>query len=411
MAKNTLALSAAILVFAASLGLKAQTRDTASVELNLKVFELAREGRLDDAIPVAKQVVDMQRRSGVASRNLATALENLSQLLISRFAIKERNSDERSADGKAAEECLVEALSAANRDAATALEQHVSIRNSLAAHLDNFRPIVSTGPSGFDRDSREKYGTIKRANYRERTEQARKLFEESIRISTHAGDPGSPVLALSLFKKGEFELANSELESAAELFEKCITVIQKSDGAKSRELLPPLRSYAKLLAATGQDEKAMDAISHIVRISGETTKYPKDLPNLTNRSPKAFTVETSAGVDAGTRAARQEAELKARHSAVLAGNTPNAALGTSTQNFEYYQRLNNTAIVPYFVRVVVDAQGKVSEADCFSCDELNKTKVERLARDWQFRPYTRDGVSLSMNGYITINVITDLVRS
>ncbi len=396
-----------VFIFAA-VSAYSQERASQALEMNAEVIDLVREGQIDKAIPIAVRVVDIQRKENNV-RNLVNALENLSQLYIMRSNSPAAQASRRQNDLQSAEAALKEALAKARGSDQIALQQQAELRSSLASLLYKFIPPPANLNVSFDKQSREKYEGLKRAIFNERTSEARKLLEEAIALSSVKD--GEDILAMALYHRAEFELAVSEIETALGLYERCIALITEKYGNKSGDLVIPMRSYLIALSATGQDDKAMDVLSEIVRITGQTAAFPKDLVNLSNRSESSFSVGIGGDLERGKRSSKENAELRGRRNVtdvVAAGGSPVAAsIANSTLHREYYEEFGSIRIVVLAVRVEIDGSGKVIKAEMLSDDPGNKKAAEETVLGWRFRPFTSGGQAGKVTGYVMVSILTD----
>ena len=390
-----------------------------SLTLNKQVAESFQKGDYDSAISMAEQLVKIERDSKpVKSANLATALENLAQIKFARYS---RNSGdinspgnnkkdlkglvERSqADAKDAEAKYREALSLVQGGSADANAQIASIKTNLAWLLYNFFPFDANLPVAFDKLSRDKFDALNKARVLKRVNEAERLYHDVLTSTGDAAGSFSDQQLLALFNIAEFESAMGKFEQAIPHYEKCIESTEKKYGKKSQSLVQPLQSYSKVLAATGQDDAAFEAISRLVRVTGKTAQMPKTMLNLSMRSDDAFTSTNSPDVEERAKANSERAGMSSRGGIILSGATGEyagtSAQATSTFGKQYYDTNRAIRVVRVLVSVSVDEKGKVFEAKALTGDSENRTAAEKRVKGWSFQPYQSSGKPGKLKGYV-----------
>lgn len=393
-------------------------------KLNARLGELYQKGDLNAAIPVAEEIVAIERRSVPSSvRNLTNALENLSQVKLDRF--KRSMAELRSSEMKP--EAAVETVKLVRQDAAEteahlreAIDlskgtvsdpsQPVNLRSNLAWLLYNYVPAESDHKLGFDKDSRDRFEMQQREIYTKRFEEARAHYSEAVRIGRAIG--GTTSIAIE-FKLAEFESAVGNFEAALPLYAKVVGDAEALFGRKDPQLLLPYEAYLKLLVATKQADLAFDVLTKIVGVSGKTAEYPKTLLNVTYRAHKAFAPVNSKRVEDDARANKEQAELSGRgvvaRTAAAGGDVAGATLAVSTSGKNFYDTLASKGIRTrrILVRVDVDESGGVAAAEGMSNEKVLNETAEAAVKQWRFRQLSIDGKPSSFSGYAEVTVLSN----
>lgn len=396
-----------------------------SQKLSVRLGELYQAGDLDAAIPVAEEIVAIERRSSASTKiDLRTAIESLGQLKLDRFKrslseLRDPTIDqERSkalvamfrTDAGQAETHLREAieLSASTNDDAM---KAINVRSKLAWLSYNYIPADPDPSFGFDKDSRDKIELRQRATYVGRYDQARRLYTDSRDIADRSGDPAASIRANFLL--AEFEVAMGNLEAAIPLYEKIIADSERLLPRRSPDLLAPYDAYLKVLVATGQEDKAFDILSKIVMVTGRSAEYPKTLLSLTRRAERSYAPVNSLRVEEEAKKVKAERELAGRsivaRVSAAGGDAPAAALANSVDGRSYYETLAAKGIRLKSVIVVVELgeDGKAITANANSTDKALRETAEAAVRDWTFRPLVVDGKPAKLKGYAEVSILSN----
>jgi len=392
-------------------------RPTRSQELSRSVAELYQNGKYDEAIPIAEEIVELERKAATV-RNLVSALENLAELKIARFkrliaefnagtiepnAIKDSLA-KLNGGAESAEKNLREAIELADRDAIGPAEQRAAIRSNLAWLLYHFQPNDPELVIAFDKTGRDKFEMRSRARYQKRIGEAANLYRQASKIAQEA-DPKSNTALLTTYKFAEFALANGDLEDAIQLLETSIADVERIYGPKSASIVQPLELYIKALTATGQDDLAFDALSRLVRVTSKSAEISKDLVNISYRADKVFAPVNSSSVEASATANKETATLSGRSATF--NSSFEAMLAVSTHGRQLYNGAFPANINKIPVRVLVDETGKVVEAEAAIADKDLKRDAEKAVMDWKFKPFTSAGKPRRMKGYVVCTFFTD----
>ncbi len=391
-----------------------------SRDLNQTVTELYNAGNYDEAIPIAEQIVALERKQTAASaKNLVNALENLAQIRVSRFKQTSvaLGSDSRTPqdaksnleklrnDADSSETNLREAIRIADAAPAAFREQRIVMRNSLAWLLYNYQPPDPDVSIGFDKNSRDRFSMRAQARFSKRIDEASALYSEASKISSADQTKDDNAGLITLFNWAEFALAMGDLENALDRFERCIAEVEVRYGKTSQNLIPLLDSYMKALAATGQEDLAMEMVSRKVRITGKSAGMPKTLLNISFRAERPFAPTNASSVENAARANKERATLSAPNAA--GGASVDAIISGSTLARQYYDLSGTKRVTKVIVGVVVDEAGKVTEAEAMTADKEKKKDAEIAVKEWRFRPLVVGGQPRILKGYVEAIIFSD----
>lgn len=392
---------------------------TESHRLNQTVAALYQSGKFDEAIPVAEEIVELERKAG-GTKNLVSALENLAEIRVARFKLLMAEFNARTVepnavkaaltklrtDPESAEAALREGIKVADAGASDLQEQRVAMRNRLAWLLYHHFPNDPEVVIALDKNGRDKFEMRSRARYLKRTGEAESLFEQASKISAEIG-PNSNAGLLTAYKYAEFALATGNLENAISLLEKCIADVERVHGKRSPSLILPLELYARALTASGQDDLAFEAVSRLVRVTGKSAAMPKSLVDISLRADKAFAPINSSHVESNASANKAWATLSGRSATLNASF--DAMLAVSTHGRQYYDATGPIGIRKVPVQVLVDEAGKVLEAEAVITDNALKLDAEEAVRGWKFKPFSGGGLPRKIRGYVVCTLFIDRV--
>lgn len=377
------------------------------------------QGKLDEAIPVAEKIVKLEReKKSPNQQNLLTSLENLSQLKSERFKQtlaelvspdlkpdKVRNLLEKMRkDGTENEVIYREALALGENNPNIPKEQITGIKNNFAWLLYKYFPNQANLPVGFDKLSKDQFDSLNRSRFYERINEAEKLYNEALKMSETAFGADNDITLLSLYNFAEFNLAKGNFEAAINQYKRFINVIEKKYGENSKDLVPPLESYVKILIATNQNDLVMDVISRIVRITGKSKQVPKSLLNISLRSDKSFETINSPLVEQRQRSNSDRVYMSRQGSLITSGVTGEsfgiASISGSTFGKSYYDNPQAVKIIRIPVRIVIDENGNPIETEAMTDDKEFKISAEKNVIQWKFRPFMIDGKPMKITGYV-----------
>lgn len=387
--------------------------------LNQQISTLYQQGKLDEAIPLAEQIVRIQREQKSSNpQNLITSLENLAQIKLTRFkqaltelAAPDINpntikglTEKIQKEGKEIENIFRESLSLAENNGKILPEQIIGIKNNLAWLIYNYFPPDVNLPVGFDKQSKDKFDSLNKSRFYKRINEAELLYTEAVKNSENAFGAENEITLLSIYNLAEFQLAMGNFERAIPQYEKCIATVEKKYGKNNQNLLLPFESYLKALIATGQEEPAFEALSRIVQITRKSAQFPKTMLNISLRADKAFVTVNSPSVERLAQENKEKAEMLSRNTILRSGATQEIAnvitMSNSTFGKQYYDESTSTRLIRIPVKVVVDESGKVIEAEGLTKDEDYKIAAEKTVKEWKFEPFTVNGKASKLSGYV-----------
>jgi tetratricopeptide (TPR) repeat protein len=406
-----------------STGLEAQSE---SEKLNVRVGEFYQKGELDAAIPLAIEIVAIERRrTPILAANLTNALESLGRLKLDRVKrslaeLRKPDLDQQAAmatlallrrDAAESADHFREAITLSG-DSKSNIQQAISLRTKLAWLSYNYIPADTNTKFGFDKDSRDKLELRHRAIHIQHFEDARKFYREALDIAERSDNTAAALGAR--FSLAEFESAMGNFEVASPLYEKIIAEAERMLPSRSPELVAPYEAYLKVLVATSQEDKAFDILSRIVAVTGRSAEYPKTLLNLTRRAERAFAPVNSVRVEEDAKKVKAERELAVRSGVArdIAAGRPDAlsgALANSTDGRLYYETLATRGIrlQREIVRVEIDEKGRVVSAAANSPDRILQETAEGAVRAWAFRPLLVEGKPARLKGYVEVSILSN----
>lgn len=387
---------------------------TKSQQLNQSVAALYQTGKYDDAIPVAEEIVALERKEA-AGRNLVNALENLARIRIARFkrSVAELNAGTLDAnasrpaitklrsDAESGEANLREAIRLADLSRDADKEQGIAMRNALAWLLYHYHPPDPEVSAAFDKTSRDKFEMRSKARYLKRISEAEGMYQEALKRAE--GNDG--LTLLTTYNLAEFGLATGNLENALAQLEKCIADVERIYGKNNRSLAEPLDAYIRALIATGQDDLAFEMVSRLVRVTGKSAGMPKTLLNISLRSDKAFAPVNATSVEDTARANKERATLAGRRATL--NSSLDVMLSASTHGRQFYDVGLPVNVMKVPVKVLVDENGKVIEAEAFASDKETKNDAEAAVREWKFKPFAAGGQARKVRGYVECIILAN----
>ena len=216
---------------------------TAIQKLSLEVSELYKQNKLEEAIPIAEKIVDIQRKDKNSSlEDLAMALKNLFILQTRHYGLlteERKNSTEGRNEWSQAKQKRVKFVT-----------KYVVIIPSL---YDEMTSIYEKKLKTENLDLAEvkfEYALYLSATQGElpgmsssEPKMIEKLFGESLKIREKLLGESDDLTSSTAFRIAEFFYKDGEYEKALPLYLRFISTIEKKYGAKSEYLLSP---YGKI---------------------------------------------------------------------------------------------------------------------------------------------------------------------
>lgn len=392
--------------------------------LSGQLAELYQKGDLAGAIPVAAEIVSIERKNlPDSARNLVNALENLARVKLDRvkLSMAELRSHETKPekavgiakrvrqDAAETEAHLREAIELSTTLGGN-LSQPVNLRTNLAWLLYNYIPAESDQKLGFDKDSRDRLEMQQRSVYLKRFDEARSLYAEASRIA--GGLVGSMSIATE-FRFAEFESAMGNFEAVLPMYAKIASDAETAFGRRDPQLTLLYEAYLKVLVATKQQDQAFDVLSKIVGVTGKSAEYPKTLLNVTYRAERAFAPVNLNRIETDAKVSKEQAELSGRgvvaRTAAAGGDITSATLAVSTHGKTFYDTAAAKGIKArkILVRVELDESGAVTAAEALSNEKDMKETAEAAVKQWRFRAFTIEGKPSKFGGYAEVTILTN----
>lgn len=346
-----------------------QTNDlTDTQKLSLEVSELYKQGKLEEAIPIAQRIVEIQRKDKNSRLDdLATALKNLFilQTLHYNLLAKEReNSTEGKDEWSEAKVKRVkynvkymESIPTLYNELAEIYEKKLKTENlNLAEIKFEYASYLSS--------TQGKMVGLRSSE----PEKAEEFFNQSLQIREKLLGESNDLTASTIYKIADFYYKEAEYEKSVPFYLRFINIIEKKYGEKSEYLLSPLRNCLIILTALQFEQKAEELRKKIFVITGKTETIPEFSLDLTLRT-------------------------KEDKSAKLMEN-PNTITGSlKTMKF-------------LLVEVTIDEKGKVIEAKAGETQDKNihgksvQEKAEEDVLEWKFKPFVYDGTARKAKGIV-----------
>lgn len=364
---------ATILFFCFLLGLqtafsqnKAQDETT---RLMGQIAALYGQAKFDEAIPLAEKLVKIERKTG-NSPNLSTALLNLAILRKERYQFNRRKiqspqtpirekialSEQLKKDGEEAEKLLREFLATKPDESKAAQIQTATAQNELAWIIYNY----------FDVPEKPKTPQEGTQNARTRIDEAESYFTQALAAREKLLGADDDQTLATVLNLADFYRYYVNFEKALPFYERFFAAKEKNGGKNHHAQIPALRSYASILVTTNQNEKAAQIVKQIAAI----TRKPEQLPE--------------ADENLSLRITRMEL----------------ARLQQMENKGEMHQRLARESKKRLKVNVVIDENGKISQATANIDDEKLKAKFEESVRQITFRPFVYQNTPGKMRGWV-----------
>lgn len=366
------------------------TQQTESQKLTNQISALYKEGKLDEAIPLAERVIKLQKNAEQKNyRDLSLALLNLATLK------KEKGKRLRQTQGKERADAMrqsfdyMEGAESALNDVLDIQEKYF---NSQTAEM-----AVAKGEIAWLLWN-NLYPGRRNVNAQKRVSDAEKLYLESIVEKEKLLGPASFSTLATMMDLGEYYLWRLELEKAYPVFQKYVGLAETTKGVDQRQLEFPLNIMTQIQVSTGGQKQASALWNKLSKITGKTDNLPEANLNLSKRrmingnSDVVTVMErpiTGAVIIPGVVA--DGPIMRSPPDAILRSDLADilgpVALGV---------RSNKLARV----KILIDEQGIVEEATADVTDEKIKAKAEKDVLKWKFRPFVMDGERRKMRGWV-----------
>ncbi|HEX8117578.1 MAG TPA: TonB family protein [Pyrinomonadaceae bacterium] len=314
--------------------------------LNAQVLKLYQGGKYEEALPLAKRVVELREKTlGREDQNVANALSNLG------------NISERKNGIKDAEPLFVRALGVA--------EKRGAAETDFAADLHSQLGLLRL-------DARK---------YKEAEPHLRRALE--IEEKVHGGE--SPRLVTPLLNLADVNILSRERGQAYAFLARAFAILLRQPSVKDLETVKRLRNYYCPLMGLGAGDTK--------ELTGQLGKVIWKL-----EEPEEFEEFQKSEQERREREARGEPleiEGDVLNGRAVSKPQPAYPLGAKAQG------ASGTVVV----RIVVDESGKVIQAEALCGHPILARAAEEAARAARFTPTTLSGTPVKVSGVITYNFV------
>jgi len=216
MTKLSLALCAVLLLSTVAAAQQSNEQDEAA-RLNEQVIRLYKAGKLDEALGLAKRVLQLREKSlGQEHQLIVEALINLAELYLAKKSYGEALP-------------LYERVLRSNERQAGPDDAS----NALLLDKTAFLRFMSKDFSGAEND-----------------------YRRALAINEKISGPESEASAQSAFRLAEFYRFTNSYRKAEPFYQRALSAVEKSAGATSPRLVPMLESYACYLSRTNRADES-----------------------------------------------------------------------------------------------------------------------------------------------------------
>jgi len=332
--------------------------------LTEKALTLYQQGKFEKAIEAAEKVVALEKASqpqdtpsyvnsliNAARMKLGYIIETQNKLGGKSLTAREKIElyEENSRTASDAEAFLRQALQLNETGGRGQTAQTADIKSELAMLVQQYNP--TTKPSI--------------ENSRGRIDDAEKLLTESLLLNEQIRGKDDDKTLSVVLQSGNFYLRYVNFEKALPFYERYIQATEKKGSKNNPELANALRSYASILFVGFQDKESADAVKKLEEITQKKEPQFEDF-NFQLRSKDAVAYSSKI-------------------SRTLTGSIS----------------ASSSKAVRVRVKVVVDENGKVIEADAGNKDEKINARAEQEVSKWFIRPFSYNGKTHKMRGFLT----------
>lgn len=350
MLKSTLAIF--ILIVAALNASAAQGAGQAEAaeadRLNAQFLKLYREGKYDEAVPVAKRVVELREKAlGGEDLKVAYALSNLANAYV------------RKGDRKESEPLFERALAIA--------EKRGAAETDFAADLNTQLGLLQ----------------VNAGSYKEGEPFLRRVLE--IKEKVHGAD--SARVAPALLNLADVNFLRGRPEEAHALLDRALDILGRPPYAKDSETAKRLKNYFCPLMGLGPaaNKELRDRLGKVIRRLEEPLKAAEYEKEEEERAARAASGEEGKRVVEGS-------VLNGRAISKPQPSYPNAAK---------QQGVAGTVVV----EILVDEEGKVVKAEALCGHPLIAKAAIEAALKARFTPTLLSGLPVKVSGVITYNFV------
>lgn len=362
-----------VIAFAYAANLLGQEYSGESQALNQQISALYKERKLDEAINLAKRVVEIEKKRNSESETHAHSLMNLAGLYRERFEQRIIATgagpimgvgtlmDGIAKDGQEAEGKYREALKVVEKVNQRDSRMAGSIKSGLAWVLHK-----NMAPRG-------------EQTSRARLDEAEKFFLEALATHEKTSEINSDTVLRTAFYLGEFYWQWTDFEKAIPYLERYTSEVEKKYGRTGKALVPGFRLLANIMSVTLREKEALELANRVSEITGQPE-------NPSNHQPRLF-----------LRAVKLE---KAKNDKVGLPDDffPPIQLLFGPAAGRGLASMGNATVTSAVVAIVVDEKGNVVEAKVIDKDAKHVKDIEEAARKSKFRPFVYKGQAFKMRG-------------
>ncbi len=351
-----------------------QNKSIDSGILNQQIAALYRQGKFDDAIPIAEKVVANEKKAAKNTENHALALANLAQLYKEKAKlIRSRMAQIDARDRFRAAQTSRDAADSAKKLYREALDIYRSISGDESAAAASAKGELAWVVYNFLVSD-----SIRES--REQIDEAEKLYTESIATQDKLSSTPTELLLRTNLNFADFYMRYVNFEKAIPLYERYLAGEESKYGPRSEGLLPALRAFVKIYSITSRDDDAKAMTDRISGITGKHEGLDIDYPALTVRS-------------------RGIAKVKADGFVSTDFSDLDASFSSARASTNAITPRNQYSMKTLAVNVVVNENGDVIDAKAATLSKYSK-QIEEAAMASKIRPFSYKGVPQNLRGKI-----------
>lgn len=360
-------------------GIAGQDKAGDTKKANQQIAELFSQGRYEEAIPLAKKVVDSEKKLGDRSPGYVLALTNLAVL----------NKEKAVSLGK----------QRSSADSGQRLKAYAEMPGAADSAKKLFREVIDIYKSNNAGDTPAAavakselawltYNFISERTVelgRTQVDEAEKLYTMSIASWDRSSPVTTDLLLHTILDFADFYVRFVNFEKALPLYERYMSAVEAKYGPKSKALVPVLRAMSEIFFITDREADAKAATERISAITGKPESVTPSYPVLVFRAKKIanakpfgfFPIDLFNGVSG------------------LFSDIPGASVLPPS---------GKAKIISVPVTILVGENGAVIEA---TADEPSKyqKEIEEAAMRSKFRPFVYKGETRKLRGSMVFRYV------
>lgn len=355
-----------VITFAAASTIAQPGTESESQRLTKSAFALFQEGKVDQAVSIADQVVSIENnKPNPNQQNLAAALLNLARLKKEHYWILRKDLAEPNISREAHIASDAKRRNYSNEIVAL-LKQVIEIYETKIKTDSDQLALAKFELAQFA-DRVGNFVLVSRGKG-DGAEQIQTLYTEALVMRQKLLGDSDDLTIYTMFSLAAFVDSRAEIEKSLPLYENYVKLVEAKHGSSSKYLLSAFRALGRLYVTISDQIKADEIKARIEAVTGQAEAAPQADMDLTRRSKTDFL-----------------AKLMADPSTI--------SLGTKLQR-------------SLVVQVEIDEKGKVvhlsvpdtGERDMFG-DSIRR-KALKDVKNWEFRPLTVHDVKKRMKGVV-----------